>query len=104
MYVNDSPAFIKKVRDIQEDSRDTILVYMDMKSLYTNSYNHEGVEAGKENLNAQTDKPKATKVIIKFLSLILTLNWTETNEVTEHVAELKETFLKVPRNINRLWI
>ena len=47
---------------------------MDAKSLYTNILNHQGIEAEKEKLNAQTDKPIAAKVIIKFLFLILTLN------------------------------
>ena len=59
---------------MQEDTRDAILVSMDVKSLYTNIPNHEGIEAVKEKLNAQTDKPIATKIIIKFPFLILTLN------------------------------
>ena len=44
------------------------LVSMDVKSLYTNIPNHEGIEAVKENLSAQSDKPIATKVIIYFNS------------------------------------
>ena len=34
------------------------------KSRYTNSPNHEGIEAVKEKLNAQTGKPMARKVNI----------------------------------------
>ena len=55
-------------------TRDTILVSIDVKSLYTNIPNHEGIEAAKENLNTQTDKPVVTRVIIKFIFLILTIN------------------------------
>ena len=47
---------------------------MDVKSLYTNILNHEGMEAFKEKLNAQSDRPIATKAIIKFLFVTLTLN------------------------------
>ena len=71
-YVKDTPDFNKKVRDIQEDTGDTILVFMVVKCSYANTSNHEGKEAVKEKqlkLNAQTGKP-----IIKFLILILTLN------------------------------
>ena len=72
--MKDTPDFIKKVGYIQEDTGDTILVSMDVKSLYTNIPNHEGKEAVKEKVNAQTDKLIATKVITKFLFLISTLN------------------------------
>ena len=47
---------------------------MDVKPLYTNIPNREDTEAVKEKLNAQSDKPIATKVNIKFLFLILTFN------------------------------
>ena len=47
---------------------------MDLKSLYANIRKHEGMEAVKEKLIAQRDKPIATKVIVKFLFQILTLN------------------------------
>ena len=73
-YVKDITSFIKKVRNIQEDTRDTILQSMDLKSLYANIRKHEGMEAVKEKLIAQRDKPIATKVIVKFLFQILTLN------------------------------
>ena len=55
-------------------NKDTILVTLDNKSLYTNIPNHEGIEAVKSALNSASQKPIATKVIIKFLFLILTLN------------------------------
>ena len=66
--------FIKRVRNIREDAKDTILVFMNMKSLYTNILNHEDIEAVKGKLIAPSDKPIATKVIIKSLFQILILN------------------------------
>lgn len=48
---------------------------MNVKSLYTNIFNHENIEEVKEKPNAQTHKPIATNdVMVKFLFLILTLN------------------------------
>ena len=74
-YIKDTLHFIKKVKDIHEDTRDTILVSMNVKSLYTNIFNHENIEAVKKKTNAQTQKPIATNdVMVKFLFLILTLN------------------------------
>ena len=73
-YIKDPPDFIKKATDIQEDIKNTILVSMDVKSLYTSISSHEGTEAVKEKLNAQSEKPIAAKVTIKPLFLILTLN------------------------------
>ena len=55
---------------------------MDVKALYTNIPNHEGIEAVKETLNNQAKKPIATRVIIKFLYLILTLNNFAFNGIT----------------------
>ena len=52
-----TPDFIKKVRDKREDTKDRILVSMNVK----------------ERLIFLSDKPIATKVIIKFLFLILIL-------------------------------
>ena len=81
MYVKDGPYFIKKVRGVQEDRRNTILVSMNVNSLYNNIPNHEDIESVKEKLNVQTDKPIATKVIIRFLFLGLTLNNSVFNSI-----------------------
>ena len=47
---------------------------LDVKSLYTNIPDHDDIQAAREALNSVPKKPIATKVIIKFLFLILTLN------------------------------
>ena len=54
---------------------------MDTKILCNNIPNHEGIEAVKETLNSQAKKPIATRVIIKFLYLILTMNNLVFNDI-----------------------
>ena len=61
-YVEDTTDFISKLEKIYQ------------KTLYTNIPNYEGIEAVKEAPNNQAKKPTVTRVIIKFLHLILTLN------------------------------
>ena len=73
-YVKDTSDFINRINETKDINKDTILVTLDVKSLYTNIPNHEGIEAVKSSLNSVSQKPIATKVIIKFLFLILTLN------------------------------
>ena len=60
--------------NVKDTSKDFILVTTDAKSLYNNIPNHEHIEAVKETLNNQAKEPTATRVIIKFLYFILTLN------------------------------
>ena len=47
---------------------------LDVKSLYACVSNHEEIEAVKSALNSVSQKSIATKVFIRFLFLILTLN------------------------------
>ena len=54
---------------------------MDVKALYTNIPNHETIEAVKNTLDNQAKKPIATRVIIKFLYLMLTLNNVVFNDI-----------------------
>ena len=73
-YVKGTTDFINKLENVKDTSKDSILVTLDVKALYTHISNHEGIETVKETLNNQAKKPIATRVIIKFLYLILTLN------------------------------
>ena len=73
-YVKDTTDFIDKLENVKDTSKDSILVTLDLKALYTKTPNHEGIEAVEETLNNQAKKSIATRVIIKFLYLRLTLN------------------------------
>ena len=73
-YLKDTSDFINRINETKDINKDTIRVTLHVKSLYTNIPNHEGIEAVKTALNSVSQKPIATKVIIKFLFLILTLN------------------------------
>ena len=70
-YVKDSTDFIKKVSPIDKVPQESVLVTMDVLSLYTNISNNEGIKAVETTLK---QKNLQTKVIISFLKLILTLN------------------------------
>ena len=65
---------MNKLENVKDISKDSILVTLDVKALYTNIPNHEDIEAVKETFNNQAKKPIATRIIINFLDLILTLN------------------------------
>ena len=53
--------------------KDDILVTMDVRSLYTNIPNQEGIQAVKDTLNSSPSRIP-TRIITTFLTLILTLN------------------------------
>ena len=50
-YVKDTSDFINKINETKDINKHTILVTLDVKSLYTNILNHEGIEAVKRALN-----------------------------------------------------
>ena len=73
-YVKDSTDTINKLSAINNEiKKDDILVTMDVRSLYTNIPNNEGIQAVKDTINASPSK-MPTRVITTFLILILTLN------------------------------
>ena len=61
---------------MKDISKDSILITLDVKALYSNISNHEVAQAVKETPNDQAKKPIQTpiQIIFKFLYLILTLN------------------------------
>ena len=73
-YIKDTSDFTNRINETKDINEDKIVVTLDVKLLYTNIPNHEGIEAVKILLNFISQKLIATKVIIKLLFLILTLN------------------------------
>ena len=70
-YVKDSTAFIRKINSMEKIPDNSILVTMDVRSLYTNIPNKEGIEAVETTLKR---KNIGTRIISTFLRLVLTLN------------------------------
>ena len=73
-YIKDTNDFINKINDIGNIPPNSYLVTMDVKSLYTNIPNSEGIAAVKNAYDNYLKKSIATKVITTFLAFILTLN------------------------------
>ena len=73
-YTKDSTDTIHKISQFQDKINETdILVSMDVRSLYTNIPNDEGLIAVRDALNASTTR-LPTRIITTFLFLIFTLN------------------------------
>ena len=73
-YIKDTTDFINKIDGITELPAESILVTMDVRSLYTNIPHREGINAVAKALENIKETQISTRVIIKLLSLILHLN------------------------------
>ena len=73
-YIKDTGAFLRRINSIKFVPRNSILVTMDVSSLYTNIPHREGINATAQALQNRGSPSIPTRVIIKFLSLILHLN------------------------------
>ena len=73
-YTQDTTDFLNKLRRLPKNlPKDSYLVTMDVKSLYTNIPNDEGIEVIKDYISNSDIKDKQP-IITTFLRLILTLN------------------------------
>ena len=76
-YIKDTTDFLNKLEALPEElPENTIMVTMDVRALYTNVPNNEGIDAVKHFLRAR-NKPGdnvLSRIISTFLLLILTLN------------------------------
>ena len=74
LYVQDTTDFLRKINQINFVPDNSYLVSLDVKSLYTNIPNAEGIKSDKTSLEKYSKRTTAsTKVITTFLALILTL-------------------------------
>ena len=74
-YVRDTKDFPSKLNHVRHIPKESLLVTLDVKSLHTDIPNNEGIKAVREAYDKHPSKTVSTKVIIKFLSAILTLNY-----------------------------
>ena len=70
-YVKDTKNFINKINTVKSVSKKNYLVTMEVRSLYTNIPNAEGISAVKIAFDNYSKKTTTTKVITTFLALIL---------------------------------
>ena len=73
LNIKDTNHFINKVNNFSVPVN-SILVTMDVRSLYTSIPNNEGIAATKKRYDSYIHKTIPTKIITTFLALILTLN------------------------------
>ena len=73
-YVKDSTDVINKISEIKDLPRDTILVTLDVESLYTNISHERGLDALGFYLQGRTELPPSV-FICELASLVLKLNY-----------------------------
>ena len=73
-YVKDTNDFINKINEVKSIPKNSYLVTMGVRSLYTNIPNAEGISAVKGAFDNYSKKTTTTKVITTFLALLITLN------------------------------
>ena len=73
-YVKGTKDFINKINAVKSVPKNSYLVTMGLRSLYTNIPNTEGISVVKRAFYNYSKKTTSTKVITTFLALILTLN------------------------------
>ena len=73
-YVKDTNGFINKINAVESVPKNSYLVTMDVRSLYIDILNAEGISAVKRAFDNYSYKTTSTKVITTFSALILALN------------------------------
>ena len=62
-YVKDTQNFFKKLEKVKDIPQESLLVTLDIKSLYTNIPNNEGIKAVKESFEKYKEKTVSTKLL-----------------------------------------
>ena len=63
----------KKIEKVRRVPQESLLVTLNVKSIYTNIANNEGIKTVEESYEKYKEEAASTKVVIAFLSLILAL-------------------------------
>ena len=90
-YIKDTTDFLNKLDTIEGINEDSLLVSLDVTSLYTNIPNQEGIEASYQallNHRGMVNNPSNLS-IAELLTLVLTLNNFRFNE--EHYLQIGGT-------------
>lgn len=88
-YIKDTTEFVKFIMEQQTLPSKTILVTMDVTSLYTNILNEEGIAATKEALINSNQLHPSPEALCELLEKVLTLNNFSFNE--ENFLQIKGT-------------
>ena len=86
-FIKDTTDFLNKLEIIRKVPEGALLVTMDVTSLYTNIPHNEGINAATIACEENYSNSTSTRVIIKFLSLILNLNNFTFND--ENILQIK---------------
>ena len=101
-HIKDTTDFINKITQVKNIPDDAILVSMDVRSLYTNIPNDEGVNAVKEALDKEPNKqPLSTKRNTNKIQLITTYNRTLPN--VQKAIEKHWHLLKINNEISKVF-
>ena len=102
-HIKDTTDYSNKIETITDLPENTIVVTMDVKSLFTNIPNIEGINAVAKALENQTDLKIPTRVIIKFLYLTLILNnfsFNVRHTPKETILYGKQKFVSLQRRLH----
>ena len=73
-YIKDTTHFLEKINQVGKVSNDTYMVTLDVKSLYTNIDNNEGLRVVEEELEKRATKNTPSFAVTLLMKLVLILN------------------------------
>ena len=99
-YVKDTTHLLQKIEEFtfENESEHNLLFTMDVKGLYTNIPNNDGLEALDYFLSQEEDLPAPKSCILRLAELVLTLNCFEFNG--EYYKQVSGTMMGTPFAVN----
>ena len=88
-YLQDTTDFLRKQDAMDQPPPETLLVSMDVTSLYTNIPHEDGIKACEEVWEARAFKDPPTQILINLLTLVLKCNNFEFNG--KHYLQIQGT-------------